>query len=217
MVKPKQYALIAGLPLVVHTLIAFNALNWFGHGVVVVAPDDEEMNQTFQRFPQDRFHISNTGGQTRAQSVLAGLKALKLKGVKDHDWVLVHDAARCLITSDLIEKLVLSCEDDEVGGLLALPLPDTLKNGSNGRVASTIERQGKWLAQTPQMFRMKMLEDALLAAGDGFTDESSAIESLGYHPKLIEGAAYNFKVTFPEDAAMAEALLLARLNFKAQS
>jgi 2-C-methyl-D-erythritol 4-phosphate cytidylyltransferase len=127
--------------------------------------------------------------------------------------VLVHDAARCLITPAQIDQLIDACEHDEVGGLLAHKLPDTLKQEAGGRVAGTLDRSDKWLAQTPQMFRIGLLAQALGAArsaGTPVTDESSAIEALGLSPRLVAGSAQNFKVTYPEDFALAEAILLNR-------
>ena len=207
---PKQYALLAGEPMVVHTLRAFAEVPGLGQGVVVVAPDDQSMAEVFALYPQTQFAISNTGGATRAQSVLAGLLALQNLGVDGHDWVLVHDAARCLVTPSLIQKLLLACQSDAVGGLLALPLPDTLKAETQGRVSSTLPRSGKWLAQTPQMFRWDSLFGALAQAGDQVTDEASALEALGQAPLLVPSASFNFKVTYQEDMAMAEAVLQQR-------
>ena len=207
---PKQYALLAGEPMVVHTLRAFAEVPGLGQGVVVVAPDDQSMAEVFALYPQTPFAISNTGGATRAQSVLAGLLALQNLGVDGHDWVLVHDAARCLVTPALIEKLLLACQSDAVGGLLALPLPDTLKAETQGRVSSTLPRSGKWLAQTPQMFRWDSLFGALAQAGDQVTDEASALEALGEAPLLVPSASFNFKVTYQEDMTMAEAVLQHR-------
>jgi 2-C-methyl-D-erythritol 4-phosphate cytidylyltransferase len=139
------------------------------------------------------------------------------QGAAATDWVLVHDAARCLITPEQINALIDACENDAVGGLLALPLPDTLKSERNGRVAATLGRSDKWLAQTPQMFRIGALFGALEAAGDLsdtsnalITDESSAMERLGHAPKLVRGSAQNFKVTYHEDFALAEAVLQSR-------
>lgn len=126
------------------------------------------------------------------------------------DWVLVHDAARCLVTATQINTLIDACADDAVGGLLAHKLPDTLKSEVNGRVAATLDRGDKWLAQTPQMFRIGALREALTQAGDKVTDEASAMEALGLHPLLVAGSAQNFKVTYPEDFALAEAVLMAR-------
>jgi 2-C-methyl-D-erythritol 4-phosphate cytidylyltransferase len=128
--------------------------------------------------------------------------------------VLVHDAARCLITPAQIQTLIDSCQHDEVGGLLAHPLPDTLKSEAQGRVVTTIDRSGKWLAQTPQMFRIGALRAALERAGNTVTDESSAMEAMGLAPKLVPGNAQNFKVTYPEDFALAQAILLSRQQQK---
>ena len=127
--------------------------------------------------------------------------------------MLVHDAARCLITPDLINSLIDSCQSDPVGGLLAQPLPDTLKQGQDGRVMATLDRSGKWLAQTPQMFRLGALTQALKMAqtlGDTMTDEASAMEAFGLSPRLVRGSAHNFKVTYPEDFVLAEALITSR-------
>jgi 2-C-methyl-D-erythritol 4-phosphate cytidylyltransferase len=160
------------------------------------------------------------GGATRAESVFNGLSQLLTEGAKDpqgvqaSDWILVHDAARCLITDLEINRLINACMDDEVGGLLALPLPDTLKAAVNGRVSQTLPRQDKWLAQTPQMFRAGALHAALLAKSaeqfEGITDEASAMEMAGFAPKLVVGSPHNFKVTYPPDFALAEDLLRSR-------
>jgi 2-C-methyl-D-erythritol 4-phosphate cytidylyltransferase len=211
---PKQYALLAGKPLVMHTLDAFSKLPGLGTGVLVVSPGDTLINEICTQWPQPQFLISPTGGETRAQSVLAGLDALELRGVSANEWVLVHDAARCLITQELITRLVNACVNDDVGGLLALALPDTLKTEVNGRVASTVNRSGKWLAQTPQMFKLGMLKRALLSAGDQVTDESSAIEAMGHSPLLIPSASFNFKVTYAEDLQLAQSVLYSRSNLK---
>jgi 2-C-methyl-D-erythritol 4-phosphate cytidylyltransferase len=147
---------------------------------------------------------------TRAESVLAGLRELLKQGAHDTDWVLVHDAARCLVTPAQINALIDACQNDSVGGLLAHKLADTLKTEKNGRVAQTVDRADKWLAQTPQMFRIGLLLQALEQAGALVTDEASAIESMGHSPLLVPGNAQNFKVTYPEDFALAAALLNSR-------
>jgi 2-C-methyl-D-erythritol 4-phosphate cytidylyltransferase len=202
---PKQYRPLAGQPLVMHTLAAFAAVPRLHRPLVVLAPGDDFLDR-----PVASFLIAKCGGATRAQSVLNGLNALAKEGARDDDWVLVHDAARCLVTPAQITSLMDGCEGDAVGGLLAHKLPDTLKRELDGRVAATLDRSDKWLAQTPQMFRLGLLRRALLAAGDQVTDESSAIEALGLAPRLIPGSAQNFKVTYPEDFALAEAVLRAR-------
>ena len=205
----KQYQVIAGQAMVLHTLAAFSAFPVgarLSRTLVVVAPGDP----FFDRVPDRLFDVADCGGASRADSVRNGLEALVNAGAGADDWVLVHDAARCLITAAQINQLIDACEHDEVGGLLAHKLPDTLKREAGGRVAATIDRSDKWLAQTPQMFRIGTLSRALAAAGGGVTDESSAIEALGLAPKLVPGNAQNFKVTYPEDFALAEAILLSR-------
>jgi 2-C-methyl-D-erythritol 4-phosphate cytidylyltransferase len=207
--QPKQYEIIAGQPMVMHTLAAFAAVPALAQTLVVVAADDG----FFDRTPRARFAVARCGGATRAGSVHNGLQALLADGAAPTDWVLVHDAARCLITSQQITGLVAACQNDAVGGLLAQPLADTLKSEADGRAASTLDRAGKWLAQTPQMFRIGPLLAALDAAAQAHmtvTDESSAMEAAGHQPRLVPGSAQNFKVTWPEDFALAEAILRTR-------
>ncbi len=206
---PKQYQILAGQPMVLHTLQAFAEVARVDQTLVVVSPDD-----SFFQTPQAvnaSFLIAACGGSTRAASVFNGLNALLAEGAVAHDWVLVHDAARCLITPAQINQLLDACLRDEVGGLLALPLPDTLKAAQAGRVSATLPRADKWLAQTPQMFRIGSLLEALELAGDAITDESSAIEAMGLNPKLVAGSAQNFKVTYPEDFELAQAVLQSRV------
>lgn len=203
---PKQYERVAGQPMIWHTLSAFAGVKRIARTLVVVAPSDG----FFERNPTTSALVVPCGGATRAASVANGLRELRRAGAIDNDWVLVHDAARCLITPDLVDRLIDACAGDEVGGLLAHPLADTLKIEQDGRVASTVNRGDKWLAQTPQMFRLGMLRQALEAAGDTVTDESSAIEAMGLKPRLVEAGAQNFKVTYPEDFAIAEAVLSSR-------
>lgn len=209
---PKQYRVIAGKPMVMHTLAAFAAVPRLAGVVVATATGDAALFDLFN----DPFFIAAQAGNTRAATVFSGLNRLIEQGAAFKDWVLVHDAVRCLITPELINTLIDACQNDAVGGLLALPLPDTLKREHSGRVADTLERDDKWLAQTPQMFRIGDLLNALDLAGDlahsFITDESSAMERLGHAPKLVRGSAQNFKVTYPEDFALAEAVLLNRQN-----
>ncbi len=204
---PKQYQPLAGQAMVRHTLAAFSAVARIANTAVVVAVDDG-----FFALEVTPYLIAACGGSTRAASVFNGLKFLLQHGADAADWVLVHDAARCLVTSDQINTLIDACAADAVGGLLAHKLPDTLKSEVAGRVASTLDRRDKWLAQTPQMFRIGALLEALQSAGDQVTDESSAMEAMGLHPLLVPGSAQNFKVTYPDDFALAEAVLNARLK-----
>ena len=204
--QPKQYEPVAGQPLVLHTLAAFAAVPRLAGTLVVVAPDDT----FFDAAEGASFLVAKCGGTTRAKSVLNGLHALQEQGATAADWVLVHDAARCLVTPAQIEALIAACENDAVGGLLAHRLADTLKQAAGGRVAATIDRSAKWLAQTPQMFRVGMLQAALLQAGADVTDEAGAMEAMGNAPLLVPGGAQNFKVTYAEDFALAEAVLVSR-------
>jgi len=204
---PKQYQPLAGRPMVLHTLAAFAGVARITNSVVVVAAGD-----SFFESCRAAYWVAHCGGPTRASSVANGLAFLQQQGADRDDWVLVHDAARCLITPAQIDALIDACGADEVGGLLAHQLPDTLKSESGGRVACTLDRRDKWLAQTPQMFRLGRLLQALAQAGDQVTDESSAMEAIGLHPLLVPGSAQNFKVTYPEDFALAEAVLSARCS-----
>jgi 2-C-methyl-D-erythritol 4-phosphate cytidylyltransferase len=210
--RPKQYRCIAGKPMVAQTIEAFRALTGRFEGLaLVVAEDDREVALALPGFPGEGEHLLRAGGPTRAATVRNGLAALRRTGAQPQDWVLVHDAARCLVTPTQIEALIAACEHDAVGGLLAHRLSDTLKAASpESRVAATLARADKWLAQTPQMFRIGMLQDALERAGEGVTDEAGAIEAAGLAPLLVAGSAQNFKVTYADDFALAEAVLLAR-------
>lgn len=214
---PKQYRVIAGKAMVMHTLAAFEQVDRLAGGLVVITKDDDYLPDMLSETNGAIFSIAAQAGKTRADTVFKGLKALLELASDKNDWVLVHDAARCLITPEQINALIDACENDSVGGLLALPLPDTLKSERDGCVAATLGRSDKWLAQTPQMFRIGALLDALSAAGDLsdpanalITDESSAMERQGYAPKLVRGSSQNFKVTYPEDFALAEAVLQNR-------
>lgn len=210
--QPKQYQVVAGQPMVMHTLQALAQVPQLASGWVVLSPGDDFL------WPQDGwpdgFKRVACGGASRAHSVFNGLQAMLAAGLDPQDWVLVHDAARCLVQPEAVMRLIASCRDDAVGGLLALPLPDTLKTELGGRVQETVSREHKWLAQTPQMFRIQALHDALAQVADsgfaGITDEASAMERLGLKPRLVEGSAQNFKVTYPADFALAEALLQSR-------
>jgi 2-C-methyl-D-erythritol 4-phosphate cytidylyltransferase len=195
--------------MVMHTLSAFLGVQRLAGVQVVVSPGDHFFESRTE-FSSATVFVAACGGSTRAGSVFNGLNALVSQGASVQDWVLVHDAARCLITTAQIDALIDACVSDDVGGLLALKLPDTLKSERNGRVHATVDRADKWLAQTPQMFRMGALMHALQAAGDAVTDESSAMEFMGLHPLLVEGSAQNFKVTYPQDFALAHNVLEAR-------
>jgi 2-C-methyl-D-erythritol 4-phosphate cytidylyltransferase len=208
-VGPKQYQMLAGQPLVMHTLAAFDGVTRLYRVALILAVGDTALDHL-----NAHYLIANNGGATRAETVFNGLNFLLEQGAEPGDWVLVHDAARCLVTPAQIDALIDACQADTVGGLLAHRLADTLKAEQDGRVAATVARGDKWLAQTPQMFRIGMLRQALQAAGPQVTDESSAMEAMGWQPLLVPGSARNFKVTYPEDFALADALLLSDTHRK---
>lgn len=210
---PKQYAPVAGRSLVHWTLDALLQAP-IDRIFVIVSPEDAAFQDAVPAECAGRISLHRAGGATRAATVLAGLALMAQAGVRPHDWVLVHDAARCLIQAPDVQTLIEACDDDPVGGLLALPVPDTLKRASSAaRVQATVSREHLWAAQTPQMFRHGLLQSALtgaLAAGVAVTDESSAVEWAGHSPRLVTGPTDNIKVTYPADFAVAERILRAR-------
>jgi 2-C-methyl-D-erythritol 4-phosphate cytidylyltransferase len=197
---PKQYEPVAGRALVLWTLEALARVRELDGTLVVLSPGDTQ------------FEALQAEGDAEAAGACW---IAKVGGAHDDDWVLVHDAARCLVHPESIRRLIETCRDDAVGGILALPLPDTLKRADAAdRVAATVPRDAMWAAQTPQMFRLRVLRDALragLARTDlAITDEASAIEAAGLAPRLVRGDFENIKVTWPEDFALAERLLRGR-------
>jgi len=205
--RPKQYVPIAGRAMVAHTLAALSGVQRLGGTLVVLSRDDDEFER---HVPGDACWACRCGGATRAQSVANGLDELARRGAGDDDWVLVHDAARCLVRPQWVDRLIDGCAGHPVGGLLALPVADTLKQAAGEGVAATLDRAGKWAAQTPQMFRLEVLRRALAQAGGEVTDESSAVERLGLVPRLVLGDFENFKITTPGDFDIARRLLETR-------
>ncbi|NEX59799.1 2-C-methyl-D-erythritol 4-phosphate cytidylyltransferase [Noviherbaspirillum galbum] len=202
---PKQYLPLAGKPMLAHVLLAFASSAEIDHVYLVVSAEDGFIDGMMADWPAlaGRVSVLRQGGDTRHQSVLNGLNALQDQ-LAETDWVLVHDAARPGLDTGLISRLVAALRDDPVGGLLALPVVDTLKRATvDGRVGATVPREAMWSAQTPQMFRYGLLRKALSEAA-AVTDEASAIEALGLQPRLVEGSPRNFKVTLPHDIALAE-------------
>ena len=204
--SPKQYLPLAGRPMLYHSIKCV-AVPPVETVFVVLAPDDTE----FARFDWGEFagrvEPLYCGGETRRDSVRNGLVAA-MAAVDADDWVLVHDAARpCLPCADL-ERLIAAIQDDEVGGLLAMPAADTVKRATpDARSAGTEDRTTIWLAQTPQMFRAGLLAQALRDARGDVTDEASAVEQMGLQPRLVAGSRLNIKVTYPEDVLIAEGIL----------
>jgi len=205
---PKQYLTLAGRPMIRWSVEALLAVPWIERVLVVAAPEDPMAASLLAGLA--RVEVLARGGVTRRDSVLAGLAALAASGARRHDWVLVHDAARPALQAALLERLRTALADSPVGGLLALPASDTVKHADReGRVAATLERDRLWLAQTPQMFRLGLLTDALAAHAE-VTDESGAVERAGHAPLLVEGARANFKVTTVEDLELMRLVLEQR-------
>lgn len=201
---PKQYLTIAGRTLLEHAVAAFLPVIGIDAVVVVVAPDDTRASQ-LPGLAHERVRIVASGGATRRDTVLAGLAVLSARPAAEDPWVLVHDAARPGVTPQQIARLLRELADDPVGGLLAVPVVDTVKRASNGRIDRTEPRAGLWLAQTPQMFRVSVLQRALALHAD-VTDEAQAIERLSLRARLVPGSRRNLKVTMPEDLDALRAL-----------
>lgn len=202
---PKQYQPILGRPVIRWSLAPLLARSELVGLIVVLAQRDEHWSACE---PEDARVTTIVGGPTRASSVANGLEALAGAAL-DSDWVIVHDAARpCLAESDL-DVLIRRLHDEPVGGLLGVPVADTLKREAGGRVAETVDRQRLWRALTPQMFRYGLLRAALAAAPD-VTDEAAALERAGHRPLLVAGRGDNIKVTTRDDLIQAAAILAAR-------
>lgn len=206
--RPKQYLDLVGHPMIYHAIRGLLSSAMISKVFVVLAPDDVWWNRFDWQMFGDRLVALRCGGATRADSVANGLAAMP---VSDDDWVLVHDAARPCLTGALVDTMIDALGEDEVGGLLAVPVADTLKHSAGQRVVATVPREGLWQAQTPQMFKRGLL----LRASFGRdvvapTDEASAVEALGMSPLLVASHSSNFKVTFPEDLVLARMLLESR-------
>jgi 2-C-methyl-D-erythritol 4-phosphate cytidylyltransferase len=201
--RPKQYLELAGLPVIEQTLTRLLQANVFSAIAVAISEDDPYWPEL--DIAKHEYIITAPGGKERADSVLSGLQSIRNQA-DDNDWVLVHDAARPCLTSEDISKLIDTLKDDEVGGILALSSHDTLKHVDGNQILGTLDRQHIWRALTPQMFRYGMLKSALEeTAGDPrITDEASALELMGFKPKIVEGRPDNIKITRPEDLALAQ-------------
>jgi 2-C-methyl-D-erythritol 4-phosphate cytidylyltransferase len=201
---PKQYLPLAGRPMLHYALSVLCASPELSRVWVVLAPEDTHFFTYDWSACGDKLQPVFCGGASRAESVLNGLHAAHLN---HDDWVLVHDAARPCLTTQLLSKLISVLSDDPIGGLLAVPLADTLKRAdAQQRVLTTEPREHLWQAQTPQMFRAGLLQQALQQTHT-VTDEASAIEALGLSPKLVLSDNSNFKVTFKQDIQLAEQIL----------
>ena len=205
---PKQYQALHGRALLAYAVDVLSIETPLTRVYVVYTQDDRRCAQVAG--VSKRVVPLACGGATRAESVRNGLSALRGE-LRDADWVLVHDAVRPCLPQDALRRLLHEVGEDAVGGLLAIPLADTLKRDDGaGRVASTEPRTGLWQAQTPQMFRYGVLWEAYKGKrGLEATDEASAVERLGLKPRLVQGSSANIKVTFPADLLLAAAILRA--------
>lgn len=208
---PKQYLPLLSRPLITWCLDVFYANPRIDHVHLALHPQDQVWSHQLSNNP--KLNVLRTGGDTRAQTVLNTLEKID---ADEYDWVLVHDAARPGLTDELLSNLLDTLQDDAVGGLLAIPLADTLKRAdASHRVERTESREDLWQAQTPQMFTYGLLKRALLAAHNANhqpTDEAQAIEFLGFSPKLVAGELRNLKITYPQDLLLAEAILAFDMN-----
>lgn len=205
---PKQYLPLAGQPMIFHALKTLCACAEISTVFVVLSPDDTLFHGYDWSSFGEKLQPLYCGGEMRAETVLNGLMAAELE---PDDWVLVHDAARPCLMIDNLLFLINELKNDRVGGILAVPVADTLKRAdADGRISRTEDRSGLWQAQTPQMFRAGLLAQALQQC-KAVTDEASAIEALGLHPRLVAGDSSNFKVTYPQDLRLAELLLNERM------
>jgi 2-C-methyl-D-erythritol 4-phosphate cytidylyltransferase len=208
---PKQYVHIAGVPLLRRAIDSLHGAVVLDGVFVVLARDDKLYAEHIGAI--QGVEALPCGGKTRAESVRNGLLQVGRRAQAE-DWVIVHDAARPCLDVSTLHRLLHELEDEPVGGILAVPLGDTLKRAESGaglRAAATEAREGLWCAQTPQMFRYAILQHALKQADLAkVTDEAQAIETLGVKPRLVQGSPLNIKVTYPEDVALAEAILAAR-------
>ena len=204
---PKQYIPLAGKPMMFHSIEAVAAVSRVDAVLVVLAPLDRHWGAHDWTALPEKVEAAFVGGVHRGESVLNALKHIEARAAKD-DWVMVHDAARPCILTELVEQFLDEIGDDPVGGLLAMPLADTLKRAEEDtlRVEETVSRAGLWRAQTPQLFRYGILRKGLERKITA-TDEAEAVESLGQAPRLAQGENSNIKVTYAEDLAIAEMIL----------
>ena len=207
--RPKQYLELLGRPLIRHSLEVLCASPGIDRVFVVLSVGDQEWDRHDWSDLEPKLGRLFCGGASRADSVLNGLRAISDQ-VAASDWILVHDAARPCLAPWHVDALLRELGQDQVGGLLAVPVADTLKrDDGHGHALQTVSREGLWQAQTPQMFRYMMLRRALERAR-GVTDEASAIEAAGLRPRLVAGDATNLKVTYPLDLHVAEWILQNR-------
>lgn len=215
---PKQYLKLAHQTVIEHTLRVFLDSSRVSAVHVVLSADDTFF-ESLNIASMSKLNAHYCGGETRAESVLNGLQAIAGQ-ISADDWVLVHDAARPCLSLELLDHLLDTLQNDDVGGLLAIPLAETLKRADaqsgdlNRRVLKTESREHLWQAQTPQMFRYCLLTQALQSFSGAPTDEAQALEALGYSPRLVRGDLRNLKVTYPQDLELAALIICADKGYK---
>jgi 2-C-methyl-D-erythritol 4-phosphate cytidylyltransferase len=226
---PKQYCLLDGKPMAWHVLATLVRHPAITMTTLILAPKDPYFPELLAPHCADLglgqakrpWQAAYCGGSSRQHSVMNGLTYLaETAGILEDDWVLVHDAARPGLTHEMLDNFITTLEDHPVGGILALPVTDTLKysapalaDQATGPSSKTLEREGLWQAQTPQMFRFGLLHSAmrsLIERGQNLSDEASAMEQAGFKPLLIFGHICNFKVTYANDLQFAQALIRVR-------
>jgi 2-C-methyl-D-erythritol 4-phosphate cytidylyltransferase len=208
---PKQYLKIGHKTILEHAVSPFIHHPQISKVIIALHPEDSYWQQL--QFPQQAIETV-PGGSTRAASVWAGLRYLK-SYAKEKDWVLVHDAARPMLTAEEISALIAKIADHPVGGIYGLPVADTLKFVEDGEIKTTISRENIWRAQTPQMFRYQILYEAMenvLAENDNVTDEASAVERMGLNAMIIAGNPQNIKITTTADFSLAKILMTSACN-----
>lgn len=204
--RPKQYLSLAGRPMIRHALDTLCGSSRISKVFVVLAAQDRAWDRFDWSDLGNRLSVLRCGGTKRADSVMNGLEAIAGEVGRD-DWMLVHDAARPCLSMGQLDALLDQVSEAEVGGILAVPVADTLKRcGADRRIDTTVPREHLWQAQTPQMFRYGLLREAL-ANGESFTDEAAAVEAMGHRPLLVASDSGNLKVTYPADLLLAERIL----------
>ncbi|WP_416192733.1 2-C-methyl-D-erythritol 4-phosphate cytidylyltransferase [Neisseria sp. CCUG12390] len=206
--KPKQYVEINGKTVLQHTVGIFERHPQIDFTAVIVSPEDN-----FFQTASDKVGVFKVGGETRAETVRNGVNILLQQGIAaETDNILVHDAARCCLPAEAVSRLIDTAADAEQGGILAVPVADTLKRAAeDGRIEETVSRTGLWQAQTPQLFQTALLQRALSVADlERVTDEASAVEMLGVKPLLVSGDTRNLKLTLPQDEFIVRLLLANR-------
>lgn len=211
---PKQYMLLNGSPILRHVIALFESLELVNRIYIVISAEDTYWSDDLLQ-GLHKVKVLTCGGDSRAATVLAGLQAMPSE-VPNDDWVLVHDAARPGVDAHMVQRLIDAMGPADIGGLLALPLADTLKRANAiQRVEATLSRDALWQAQTPQMFKLGMLKQALAQyLHRQPTDEAQAMEWAGHAPKLVLGDLKNLKITYPQDLIAVSALMQAAINIQ---